>query len=136
MAFGRRKTGILRIVDSVGWIAYLTAAPMADEYQEYIVSPGDLLTPAIVVYEVYRHVYRASGEAGGKIALSALVKTRIVPIASGLAVAAAQVGVDHRLPLADSIIYATALALEATLVTSDAHFQGLPQVEFIPRPAA
>lgn len=108
---------------------------MADRYEEFIVSPDDLLTPAIVAYEVYRHVYRASGEAGGKIALSALIKTRIVPMASGLAVAAAQVGIDRRLPLVDSIIYATALALEATLVTSDAHFEGLPQVEFIPRPA-
>lgn len=106
---------------------------MADEYEKFVAAPEDLVTPAIVLYEVYRHVFRKSGESGGKLALSAMVKTRLVPLTSGLAVAAAQVGVDHRLPMADSIIYATALACGATVVTSDAHFQGLPQVEFIPR---
>jgi len=106
---------------------------MADAYEKFIATPEDLVTPAIVLYEVYRHVFRTSGESGGKLALSAMVKTRLVPLTSGLAVAAAQVSVDHRLPLADSVIYATALAYEATVVTSDAHFKGLPQVEFIPR---
>jgi len=125
----------LRIVDSVGWIAYLTNAPLADEYEKYIITPDDLITPTIVLHEVYKHVYRVSGEPGGKLALSAMVKTRILPLSSGLAVAAAQAAIENKLPLADSIIYATALAFEAAVVTSDAHFQGLPLVEYIPRPS-
>jgi predicted nucleic acid-binding protein len=123
----------LRIVDSVGWIAYLTDAPLADEYEKYVASPDDLVTPAVVLYEVYKHAVLSSGEHGGRLALAAMVKTQVIPLSGGLAVSAAQVSVRHKLPLADSVIYATALATGATIVTSDAHFEGLPQVEFIPR---
>lgn len=124
-------------MDSVGWIAYLSDAPLADDYAEYIASPGDLATPTVVLYEVYKHTVRNFGEQTARFALAAIVKTEVIPLTSGLAVSAAQEGIRHKLPLADSIIYATALAIGATLVTSDAHFEGLPQVEYIPRnPAA
>jgi predicted nucleic acid-binding protein len=126
----------LKIVDSVGWIAYLSDAPLADEYAEYIASPSDLVTPTVVLHEVYKHSVRNFGEETARFALAAIVKTEVIPLTSGLAVWAAQVGIRHKLSLADSVIYATALATGATVVTSDAHFEGLPQVEYIARNAA
>jgi predicted nucleic acid-binding protein len=120
----------------VGWIAYLTNDSLADAYADYIASPTDLVTPTVVLYEVSKHALRHSGELAMRFALAAMVKTTVVPLADGLAVAAAQLAVKHKLPLADSIIYATALASGAILVTSDSHFEGLPQVEYIPRKPA
>jgi threonine aldolase len=60
--------------------------------------------------------------------------TRVVSLDAGLAQQAAEVGLTHRLALADSIVYATALAYDADVITSDAHFEGLPLVTYLPRP--
>lgn len=123
----------MRIVDSVGWIAYLTRDALAPSYRAYIHDTGSVLTPSIIVYEVYKHVLANAGKEPAKQAMASMMKTRIIPLNEGLAAWAAEVGLMHKLPMADAIIYATALSTDATLVTSDAHFEGLPQVEYIPR---
>jgi len=123
----------LRIVDSVGWIAYLTRANLAPFYREYVLDSENVLTPSIVVYEVFKHVLASAGEEPAKLALATVLKSHIVPLSEALAAYAARVALTHKLPMADAIIYATALSTGATVVTSDAHFEGLPQVEFIPR---
>ena len=123
----------MRIIDSVGWIAYLTRADLAPFYREYVRDSANVLTPSIIVYEVYKHVLVNSGEESAKLALAAMLKTQVAPLNEALAAYAARVGMEHGLPMADAIIYATALSTGATVVTSDAHFEGLPQVEYIPR---
>lgn len=126
----------MKIIDSVGWIAYLARAELAQFYREYIRDSANVLTPSIVVYEVHKHALVNSGEESAKLALAAMFKTQVVPLNEALAAYAARVGMEHTLPMADAIIYATALSTGATVVTSDAHFEGLPQVEYIPRESA
>jgi len=125
----------LRIIDSVGWIAYFKRAELASHYRDYILDSDNVMTPSIIVYEVFKHILAAMDEEAAKLAIATLVNTEIVPLSEALAAYAARVGLAHKLPMADAIIYATALSAGATLVTSDTHFQGLPLVEFIPRPA-
>ena len=121
------------IVDSVGWIAYLTKSDLAAHYREYILDTKSLITPSIVVYEVHKHVLKHATEDAAKLALSALLKTRVVPLNEGIAVYASRLSIEHKLPMADSVIYATALSAGASVVTSDAHFESLPHVKYIPR---
>jgi toxin FitB len=126
----------LKIVDSVGWLEYLGRGPLAEKYDIYLEDPKSLLTPTIILYEVHKYVLRNRGPEAAEDASSMILESRIIPLSDGLAVFAAQQSSDNKLPMADAIIYATALTYGATVVTSDSHFEGLPQVEFIPRPVA
>ncbi len=92
-----------------------------------------LVTPSIVLYEVHKRVSQILGTHAAAQADAQLLQTTVVPLDETLAIAAAQVGLSHRLPMADAIIYATATTTGSVLVTSDPHFRALPGVEFIER---
>ncbi len=89
--------------------------------------------PAIVLVEVARRVMQQRGEDAALQAAAVLHQGRIVPLDSGIALAAAKLGIDHALPLADSISFATAQQYSATLWTMDADFEGLPGVCYFPK---
>jgi predicted nucleic acid-binding protein len=114
-------------VDSSGWIEFLADGPLADRFAPYFAYEDKLIVPAIVLYEVYKKLLSASALAADKF-LSAALRFRVVAIEERLAVAAARISIDRQLAMADAMIYATALDAGAQLLTSDAHFEGLPQV--------
>ena len=122
------------LVDSSGWIEFLTAGPLGPEYRALLLKPESVVTPSIVVYEVFKTLARVqprlAEEAVGEMRL-----TRIVSLTEALAIGSARVSLERRLPMADAIVYTTALAEGAELVTSDAHFKGLPGVRYLPKPA-
>ncbi len=121
------------VIDSSGWIEYFVDGPNADRYGRYLKRPTEILTPTIVLYEVYKHAKRLVGEEAAIEALGLLYKTQILQLDDELALMAADVSLEHRLPMADAIVYATALRHEAGLVTSDADFRDLPGVTYIPK---
>lgn len=123
----------MRLIDSSGWVEYFSKGPLASAYRPYLNAPEDLITPAIVLYEVVKKVLIEEGEQSAAEAAAYIRKTQVIPLDDALAISAAKVSVKHKLPMADAIIYATAQSLGATLITSDEHFQGLPGVEYIPR---
>ena len=85
-----------------------------------------IVVPAIVLYEVYKKLLSARGSTAADAFLSAALRTRVVPMDERIALAAAGISLDSHLAMADSMIYATAVAAGAQVVTSDQHFQGLP----------
>lgn len=121
----------MRVVDSVGWLEFFKDGPLAEAYQDYIANTADLLTPTIVVYEVVRHILREIGPSAAWEAAGHMQKTEVVPLSGDLAVSAAEIGLKYKLPMADSIVYATALSRGATVVTGDRHFEGLPMVTYL-----
>lgn len=123
----------MKVIDSVGWIAYLGGGPLADQYETHLSSYEGVVTPSIVVYEVYKHLLRELGEDAAALGAAQVTKTRTIPLSNALATASAEASCKHKLPMADAIIYATAQAEAATVVTSDEHLKGLPGVEYIPR---
>jgi len=124
----------MTIVDSVGWLSFFRGEPLAARYRPYLLRQDDLLCPTIIVYEVCRRIELDAGRQAAATAAAQLLKTHVVPLDEALATAAARVSLNHRLAMADAIIYTTALAFRADLVTSDAHFRGLPRVTYHPRP--
>lgn len=122
------------VVDSSGWLQFLTDGPLADQYASRLRQPAAVITPTIVIYEVYKHSKRLRGEEGGLEAVAAMQKTRVVELNEELALVAADLSIEHKLPMADAIILATARLHEAEIVTSDADFEGLPGVTYIPKP--
>jgi predicted nucleic acid-binding protein len=125
------KGSELVLVDSSGWVEFLGDGPHADKFAPYFEREERLVVPTIVLYEVYKKLLSAQGSTAADRFLSAALRARVATLDERLALLAARTSLDRRLAMADAIIYATALAAKAHLVTSDRHFQGLPEVTVI-----
>ena len=123
----------MTLVDSSGWIEFFTGGGNAERYGSYLERSTQIVTPTVVLYEVYKIVKRERTEEEALLAAAQVQKTRIVPLSESLALAAADVSLEFRLAMADSIVYATAQAENAELVTSDKDLRGLPGVTYVPK---
>jgi predicted nucleic acid-binding protein len=116
------------LVDSSGWLEYLTADEKADAFGEYLLSTAQILVPTVVLYEVVKILLLRGNKSDVDLFISEALRRHVVDLTDSIALAAASLSIDHRLPMADAIIYATARHYNAQIVTSDAHFGGLPGV--------
>ena len=117
-------------------MAYFADEPAAADFAAAIEDPATLIVPTICLLEVFRIVARARGEHQALAILAVMQQGTVADLDADLAVSAARMSRDHRLPLADSVIYATAQRVGATLWTQDRDFEGLPGVQYIPKSAA
>ena len=117
------------VVDSSGWLEYFTDSDRASLFATAIEDTENLFVPVISIYEVFKKVLRERGEDDALQIASMMQVGQLVDLDSSLALEAAR----HPLPLADSIIYASAMRHEATLWTQDEHFKDLPNVRYFPR---
>jgi predicted nucleic acid-binding protein len=122
----------VNVVDSSGWIAYFVEKPNAAHFIEPIQQTDKLVVPTIALLEVFKFLSRNLSRPAALSAVAHMRRSVVVPLDGGLAIDAASCGLQLRLPLADSIIYATARSLGATLWTLDADFEGLPGVKYFP----
>jgi toxin FitB len=114
------------VVDSSGWLEYFTQDVNANAFEAYLEGSRPLLVPAIVLYEVKKKILQIGTKTEADRFVSQACRRQVIPLDEILALAAAEVSIRYRLAMADAIIYATARAFEAELVTSDQAFQGLP----------
>src|SRR5580693_4893819 len=121
----------MNVVDSSGWLEYLAEGPGADFFAPPLESVTELLVPTIAIIEVGKLVHRQRGEEAALNAISLMEQATVVSLDAELARRAMALGIAHRLPLADSIILATARAFDAELWTQDADFQNLPGIRFL-----
>lgn len=119
------------VVDSSGWIEFFTDGPCAGAYAKYLKDLPKVVTPTIVLYEVYKKIKRERSEEDALSAISVMNRTEVAPLSESIALLAADISLKHSLPMADSIIYATALEKQCAVVTSDDHFVKLERVTFI-----
>ncbi|HEV3254635.1 MAG TPA: type II toxin-antitoxin system VapC family toxin [Candidatus Acidoferrales bacterium] len=116
----------LVLVDSSGWVEYFGEGPKAARFAPYLERETALIVPSIVLYEVYKKLLVTTGKTIADRFVSQALRRQVIPLDEELALGAARVSVERRLAMADAIIYVTAQAFEADLVTSDSHFQNLP----------
>jgi len=116
------------LVDSSGWLEYLTGDEKADAFGEVLQRDVQVLVPTIVLYEVLKILLLRAGKSDADVFLSVALRRRVVDLTETIVLAAASLSIDHKLPMADAIIYATARAHHAELITSDTHFVELPGV--------
>lgn len=119
------------LVDSSGWIEFFTNGPKAPGYSKYLKDFTKIITPTIVLYEVYKKIKMEQTEEDALFAISLINRTSIIPLSESIALFAADLSLKHSLPMADAIIYATALEKNCKVVTSDTHFRELSGVFFI-----
>ena len=124
----------MNVVDSSGWLEYFDGAANAEHFDSPIRDAARLVVPTVVLVEVRRRLLvRDEEEEKIEAALALLAQGRSVPLTEEIAASAASLGVQHKLPLADSIIYATARSTHAEVWTQDADFEGLPGVRYFPK---
>ena len=126
----RAAEAVLVVLDSSCWLEYFADTDRADLFAPAVESVETLIVPVLTVYEVIKKLAREAGDEVASAALSLMQRGRIVDIDLSLSLEAAVNG----LPMADSLIYATARRHGAVLWTQDAHFDGLPGVQFFRKP--
>jgi predicted nucleic acid-binding protein len=121
----------LVLVDSSGWLEYITGEEKADTFGAVLQGGAQVLVPTIVLYEVFKILLLRASKSDADLFISQAMGRTVVDLSDTIALAAASCSIDYKLPMADAIIYATARAHQAELLTSDAHFTGLPGVTVI-----
>jgi predicted nucleic acid-binding protein len=124
----------MNLVDSCGWLEYFADGPNADFYAAALESAESLLVPTICLLEVFKRVLQQRGEDAALRAAAAMHQGLIVPLDASLALRAARTSRDFKLPLADSVILATAQNYHAIIWTQDVHFKGLEGVRYTEKP--
>jgi predicted nucleic acid-binding protein len=122
------------VVDSSAWLEYFANTSGAKHFASAIEAVDRLVVPTVCLLEVFKVVLRQRGESDALQAVALMQQGSVVDLDAPLALAAAKAGVEHKLPLADSIVYATAQVVGGTVWTQDEDFAGLPNVEYFPKP--
>jgi len=120
----------MNVVDSSAWLEYLADGPNAGFFAPAVENARELIVPSITVLEVFKRVLQQRGENDALQAVALMQEGRIVDLDAGLALNAAKLSAELRLPMADSIILATARAHKAIVWTQDADFEKLPDVRY------
>jgi len=120
----------VNVVDSSAWLEYFAAGPNAGFFAPAVEATAELVVPSLALLEVFKRIYLQRGEGPALQAIALMQQGQVVDLTPPLALLAAKLGADLKLPLADSVILATARQLEATLWTQDKDFEGLPEVRY------
>jgi predicted nucleic acid-binding protein len=121
----------MNVVDSSGWLEYFADAANAEFFAPTIENTEELIVPAISLFEVFKRVLQQRGEDHALQASAAMQQGRVVDLDATLALEAARLSATLKLPMADSIILATARAHGAVLWTQDADFRDLTDVQYV-----
>ncbi len=123
----------MNVVDSSAWLSYFAGDTNAGKFAKPIEDIEKLLVPSITLTEVFKCVLRQRDEESAFLAIAHMEQGKIIPLDEELALNAASFGVALKLPLADSIIYASARKYNAVVWTQDTDFQNLERVKFFPK---
>ena len=126
----------MNVVDSSGWLEYLADGPNAQFFAPAVEDVAALVVPTISLYEVFERVLQQADEGAALQAVAAMQQGRVVDLTDSLALRAATVSVELKLPMADSIILTTARAHGATLWTQDDDFANVKGVRYVPKSKA
>ena len=121
----------MNIVDSSGWLAYFADEPNAQHFLIPLKDASSLIVPTITLFEVLKVVLRESGEDEALQAVAAMQRGRIVDLDAKLAMTASRLSLEHHLPMADSIILATAQEYKAVIWTQDSDFKNIDRVKYL-----
>jgi PIN domain nuclease of toxin-antitoxin system len=123
----------MNIVDSSLWVEYFIENDIDQVIIDTIKDTGNLTVPVISLYEVYKKFLSIGDIEKANIAIDIMQNASVIGINPQLAILAAQLSKQHRLPMADSVIYATAVMWDAELYTQDKHFENLARVHYFPK---
>ena len=123
----------MNVVDSSGWLEYFAAGANSDFFAPPIEDLPHLVVPSLSLFEVFKCILQQRDEGDALQAVAVMQQGKVVDLCSSLALTAARLSLGERLPLADSIILATAREFGAILWTQDSDFEGIEGVRYMPK---
>ena len=121
----------MNVMDSSGWLEYFADGPNADFIAPAIENLEELLVPTISLYEVFKRVLQQRGEEKALEAVAVMMQGQVVELDSSIAISTAKISDELKIPMADSMMLATARIFEAFLWTQDADFASLSDVKYV-----
>ena len=121
----------MNVMDSSGWLEYFADGPNADFFAPAIENLEELLVPTISLYEVFKRVLQQRGEEKALEAVAVMMQGQVVELDSSIVISAAKISDELKIPMADSMMLATARIFEAFLWTQDADFASLSDVKYV-----
>ena len=121
----------MNIIDSSGWLEYFVDGPNASFFSRPLQKTGDLVVPTITIYEVFKAVLRQRNESDALQTVALMQQGSVVDLTTSISILAGKISIEQRLPMADSIILATAHAYGATIWTQDSDFMDIDGVQYI-----
>jgi toxin FitB len=121
----------MNIIDSSGWLEYFSDGPNASFFSEPLQEAADIVVPTITIYEVFKVVLRQRNESDALQSVALMQQGSVVDLTSNISILAAKMSIDHHLPMAGSIILATARVYGAIIWTQDSDFKGIDGVQYI-----
>jgi predicted nucleic acid-binding protein len=125
----------MHVVDSSGWLEYFANGENADFFAEPLADTPALIVPAISIFEAFKRLLMQRDEASALQAAALIQAGKVVPLDESLAMTAAKLSCELKLPLSDSFMLGTARQFEAVLWTQDADFWGVPGVCYVAKVA-
>jgi len=121
----------MNIIDSSGWLEYFAGGPNAAFFSRPLQNTSELIVPSITIYEVFKAVLRQRNESDALQAVALMMQGSVADLTANISILAAKISFGEKMPMADSIILATARLHQATVWTEDADFQGIAGVQYI-----
>ncbi len=121
----------MNVMDSSGWLEYFADGSNAEFFAPAIENLEELLVPTISLYEVFKRVLQQRGEDKAIEAVAIMMQGQVVDLDLTIAISAAKISYEIKIPMADSIMLATAQNYEAVLWTQDIDFDSLPDVKYV-----
>jgi predicted nucleic acid-binding protein len=120
----------VNVVDSSAWLEYFSNGANAKHFSDVVEDIDELLVPVISVYEVFKRVIQQRGEDLALQAVAQMQQGHVIELNPALALHGARLSLQYKIPMADSLILATARAHDALLWTQDADFKGIDKVKY------
>lgn len=121
----------MNLVDSSGWLEYFAGGKNAEIFTPAIENTDNLLVSTINIYEIYKKILTERDEKSAIEAIGLMQQAKVIDVNSSISVQAAALSCKYKLPMADSVIYTTAIQNDAILWTQDYDFKGLPNVKLV-----
>lgn len=123
------------VVDSSVWIEILSAGELQKACEAEIGSQRILRIPTLVIYEVYRKMKQLVSEEEALEVVAFLRGNEVLEMDGDVALAAADISLQRKLPMADSLVLAHAILCGDTLLTLDNDFADQPEAKILRRAA-
>ena len=118
------------LVDTCGWIEWLTNGKLLSSFEKYLKDTKNLLVPSIVQYELFKWICREKDEVCAFDVIGVTESANVIPIDTAIAISAAKISREYKLAMADSVVLASAQKAKAQVITCDSHFKNLPGVVY------
>ena len=121
----------MNVVDSSGWLEYFADGPNANFFAPAIEKVSELVVPSMSIYEVFKRVFQQRGEGDALQAIAIMEQGHVVNLDTAISLSAAKISLELKLPMADSVMLATAQAYNATFWTQDSDFKDIKGVRYV-----